>query len=44
MINGPWLQNSIMAKRGLATGEAGNDLKKISGLMTYRQHRGGVRQ
>jgi hypothetical protein len=28
MINGPWLKNSIMAKRGLATGEAGQRSQK----------------
>ena len=28
MINGPWLKNSVMAKRGLATGEAGQRSQK----------------
>jgi hypothetical protein len=28
MINGPWLKNSIMAKRGLAKGQAGQRSQK----------------
>ena len=28
MINGPWLKNSIMAKRGLAKGQAGRRSQK----------------